>query len=148
MSHESPSSRVNSSRNAGHVRPYRLEGNSTPQPYANMSSYQAWTLPSIDSLRISASHSLTLPYCLLLMDVPCPRTSRSATPQARNPSHYHALGAASRLGIVIADIHRLDGTVWCRGAAAGRVSLHFAVEASDFADDIVECLVDVDPRLC
>lgn len=114
----------------------------------NMSSYQAWTLPSVDSLRISASRSLTLPYCLLLMDVPCPRTSRSATPQARNPSHYHALGAASRLGIVIADIHGLDGTVWCRGAAAGRVSLHFAVEASDFADDIVECLVDVDPRLC
>lgn len=77
-----------------------------------------------------------------------PRPERPALQNRRSEaSHYHALGAASRLGIIIADIHRLDGAVWCRSTTAGRVSLHFPVEATDFADDIVECLVDIDPRL-
>lgn len=53
------------------------KGTRLPTPYANMSSYQAWTLPSIDPSRINASHSLTFRYSLLLRDALCPLEHRA-----------------------------------------------------------------------
>lgn len=59
-------------------------------------------------------------------------------------SHEYTLGAAPSLSIVVANVHRLDRTSSIRHATALRVALHFAIVPSDLANDIVECLVNVD----
>lgn len=90
MSHKSPSSRASTPPEMLAMCVHIVwKGTSTPQPYANMSSYQAWTLPSIDSLRISASHSLTFRCSLLLMDVLCP--PEHAALRRRRPETSHII---------------------------------------------------------
>lgn len=61
-------------------------------------------------------------------------------------SHQHAFGAAPRLSVVVADIHRrLDRTSLAVGhTTALRIALHFAIVPSDLADDIVESFIDID----
>lgn len=63
------------------------------------------------------------------------------------PSHNHALRAATWIGIIVASLHLADLVAVVGNPAAGRVPLHLAVVPPDFSDDIVECLVDVDPGL-
>lgn len=63
------------------------------------------------------------------------------------PSHNHALRAAAGVGIVVAHFHLVGRAAIVRSPAAGRVTLHLTVVPPDFPDDIVECLVNIDPRL-
>ena len=63
-------------------------------------------------------------------------------------SHDDALGAATGLGVVVADFELVRGGAVVGAAAAGRVSLNLAVVPPDLPHDAVERLVDVDPRLC
>lgn len=125
------------------VRPYQLGENSLDFPAdANMSlkksrrrkrPIRALGFPVL----CLASSQLCFMDCSIFSQSPVHRTSHT--------SHYHALGAAASLGVVVANIHRLDSTSSVGHATALRVALHLAVVTSDLTDDVVEGLVDVDP---
>lgn len=66
--------------------------------------------------------------------------------EASATSHYNALGAAASLGVVVANLHRLDRSCSVRHAAGVRVALHLAVVPADLPDDVIERLVDIDSR--
>jgi hypothetical protein len=62
--------------------------------------------------------------------------------------HHHAFRAATSLGVLLARFHYLHGAIGrVRIAAVLRISLHFAVEPPDLADDVIERFINVDSRL-
>lgn len=67
---------------------------------------------------------------------------------ASGSSHDDTLGAAAGLVAAVVHVHLLGGAVESGATSAtGGVALHFAVEAANLADNVVEGLIDIDSRL-
>lgn len=113
-----------------------------------------WCLESLFSLAPPNLPSSDFPTLFTPVQSPSYRPSSQLDPvvlfgnhHLDSPSHNHAFGAATRLDVVVASFHLVDWAVAVGNPTAGRVALHLAVVPPDFSDNIVESLVNVDPRL-